>query len=73
MDTDMVRHIPGQKVSPEDVARQICEALDGGKEEVLADGLSRAVKQGLSAEPGVYLQPPGRRACACPELPGACV
>lgn len=69
----MVRHIPGQKVSPEDVARQICEALDGGKEEVLADGLSRAVKQGLSAEPGVYLQPPGRRACACPELPGACV
>ena len=30
--------------------------LEAGAEEVLADDITRQVKQGLSAEPGVYLQ-----------------
>jgi hypothetical protein len=37
------------------VVRQTLEALEAGKDEILADDTSRAVKQGLSAEPGVYL------------------
>ena len=57
MDTDLVRHVPGPKVDPADVAAQICTALEEGLPEVLADELSRRVKAGLSAEPAGYLQP----------------
>ena len=55
MDTDMTRGVPGPKVDPLDVARQTLAALEAGHDEVLADELSRNVKQGLSAQPGVYL------------------
>ena len=55
MDTDMVRHVTAPKVKPADVVRQTLEALEAGRDEILADETSRAVKQGLSAEPGVYL------------------
>ena len=55
MDTDMVREVAAPKSKPEDVARQVLEA---GKSEILADEVSRRVKQNLSAEPGVYLLPP---------------
>ncbi|APW44514.1 SDR family oxidoreductase [Rhodoferax saidenbachensis] len=55
MDTDMARDVPGPKTSPLDVARQTLAALEAGKDEVLADELSRNVKQGLSAEKAVYL------------------
>ena len=55
MDTDMTRGVPGPKVNPLDVARQTLAALEAGQDEVLADALSRQVKQGLSAEPAVYL------------------
>jgi hypothetical protein len=34
------------------------EALEDGKSEVLADEVSRRIKQNLSAEPAVYLLPP---------------
>jgi NAD(P)-dependent dehydrogenase (short-subunit alcohol dehydrogenase family) len=48
IDTDMARGVPGPKVSPEDVVRQVLEALEEDREEVLADAVSRAVKSRLS-------------------------
>jgi NAD(P)-dependent dehydrogenase (short-subunit alcohol dehydrogenase family) len=60
MDTDMASHIDGPKSNPDDVVRQVLDALETGGEEVLADELSRNVKQGLAAERGVYLGAPGR-------------
>jgi NAD(P)-dependent dehydrogenase (short-subunit alcohol dehydrogenase family) len=56
MDTDMARNINAPKSKPEDVVAQALAALEAGKSEVLADDTSRLVKQGLSAEPGVYLR-----------------
>ena len=61
MDTDMVRHIEAPKSKPEDVVRQTLEALEAGKSEILADEPSRQIKKNLSAEPGIYLVPPGAR------------
>jgi NAD(P)-dependent dehydrogenase (short-subunit alcohol dehydrogenase family) len=55
MDTDMAHGFPGPKIAPLDVARQTLAALEAGKDEVLADALSRNVQKGLSAQPGVYL------------------
>jgi len=55
MDTDLVQHLDVPKVQPDEVAGQALLALERGADEVLADALSRQVKQGLSAEPGVYL------------------
>lgn len=55
MDTDMTKNVPGPKASPADVARQVIEALEAGHDEVLADELTRHIKQGLSAEHGIYL------------------
>ena len=43
------------KSTPEAVVRRALDALEAGAEEVLADDITRQVKQGLSAEPGVYL------------------
>jgi NAD(P)-dependent dehydrogenase (short-subunit alcohol dehydrogenase family) len=54
MDTDMARKIPGDKISPDDVARQTFEALEAGLPEVLADAVTRQVKQGLVADPPAY-------------------
>lgn len=55
MDTDMARGFDVPKADPSDVARQTLVAIAAGKDEVLADDLSRQVKQGLSA--GAYLAP----------------
>lgn len=55
MDTDMARSVPGPKADPLEVARQTLLALEAGRHEVLADELSRNVKQGLSAPQAVYL------------------
>ena len=60
MDTDMTKGVTAPKVQPADVVRQVLEALEAGKEEVLADEVSRYVKQGLSAPRGVYLDAPPR-------------
>jgi len=54
MDTDMARKIPGDKIAPEDVARQTLDAVEAGEPEVLADATTRGVKQGLVAQPPVY-------------------
>ena len=52
MDTDMAKSVNIPKAKPEDVARQVLEALEAGKTEVLADALSIHVKQGLSLPAG---------------------
>lgn len=57
MDTDMARDVPLDKVSAADVARLALEALEAGKTEILADDITRMVKQGLSLEQAVYLAP----------------
>lgn len=59
MDTDMARGVAGPKASPLEVVQQVFDALAEGRDEVLADALTRQVKQGLSAEHGVYLGAPG--------------
>lgn len=58
MDTDMIRHVTAPKSDPNDVVRQTLAALEAGKEEILADEVSRQVKLGLAADPGVYLGTP---------------
>ena len=57
MDTDMTRGLDAPKANPLEVARQTLAAVEAGQDEVLADELSRNVKQGLSAS--VYLGQPG--------------
>jgi NAD(P)-dependent dehydrogenase (short-subunit alcohol dehydrogenase family) len=56
VDTDLTRGIDLAKSTPEAVVKEALDALERGAEEVLADELTRQVKQGLSAQPGVYLQ-----------------
>jgi NAD(P)-dependent dehydrogenase (short-subunit alcohol dehydrogenase family) len=56
IDTDMASHIPSPKISPREVARQVLEAIEEGREEVLADPRTRQVKAGFTAEPSVYLR-----------------
>lgn len=58
VDTDMTTAIDMPKSSPDVVVRQVLDAVEAGAEEVLADERTRQVKQGLSAEPGVYLVTP---------------
>lgn len=49
MDTDMVSYIPAdQKTDPAEVARLALDGLFAGDREILADGLTRQVKAGLS-------------------------
>ncbi len=56
MDTDMASRITLPKARPEDVAEAALAGLEAGELEVLADGTSRQVKQGLSQ--GIYLSEP---------------
>lgn len=56
MDTDMTKDIPMPKTDPADVVRAALDGLEAGQSEVLADEITRQVKLGLSAQPGVYLQ-----------------
>lgn len=44
--------------------RRTLDALEAGAEEVLADERARQIKQGLTAEPAVYLRDPGAAAPA---------
>ncbi|MEB6662567.1 SDR family oxidoreductase [Achromobacter ruhlandii] len=56
VDTDLTRGLDAPKSTPDSVVRQAFDALEAGAEEVLADDATRQVKQGLSAQPPVYLQ-----------------
>jgi hypothetical protein len=58
MDTDMTKGLDTAKADPDQVAQQVVDALASGAEEVLADDLSRGVRQGLAAPRGVYLGEP---------------
>ena len=55
IDTDMARELTLPKVKAVDVARQVLQAIDAGRDEVLADDMTRQVKAGLSDEAGIYL------------------
>lgn len=58
IDTDMARGVPGPKIAPEDVVRQAIAALEAGRTELLADDVTRGVKQGFAAESPVYVTGP---------------
>jgi len=59
IDTDMTKGFDAPKTAPEVVAARTLDALEAGADEVRADDFTEQVKQGLSAEPGVYLLAPG--------------
>ncbi|AGZ42251.1 SDR family oxidoreductase [Actinoplanes friuliensis] len=49
MDTDMAANIPAdQKIDPAIVARLALDGVEAGRPEIIADELSRSVKQGLA-------------------------
>lgn len=54
MDTDMTRGLEAPKSSPADVARLALAGLEAGAFEVLADDISRQVKQSLSTPSPAY-------------------
>jgi NAD(P)-dependent dehydrogenase (short-subunit alcohol dehydrogenase family) len=56
IDTDLTRGFDVPKIAPEAVVASAYDALEAGQSEVLVDELTRAVKQGMTAEPPVYLQ-----------------
>jgi len=58
VDTDLTSTIDMPKSSPDVIVRYVLDSVEAGAEEVLADERTRQVKQGLSAEPGVYLVAP---------------
>jgi NAD(P)-dependent dehydrogenase (short-subunit alcohol dehydrogenase family) len=65
VDTDMASELTLPKVKPADVVRQVLSAIEAGREEVLADEMTRQVKAGLSDEVGIYLDfDPGRAVAA---------
>lgn len=53
------RGIDMPKSTPEAIVARAFDGLEAGAEEILADELTRQVKRGLSAEPGVDLQAGG--------------
>lgn len=57
VDTDLTRGMDVPKTPPELVVRRAFDGLEAGEAEVLADDITRAVKQGLSATPAIYAQP----------------
>ena len=52
MDTDMAAHITAPKADPADVAALALDGIEHDLTEILADDTTRAVKQGLSRQPG---------------------
>jgi NAD(P)-dependent dehydrogenase (short-subunit alcohol dehydrogenase family) len=55
VDTDMTQGIEMPKSSPEQIVARAFDALEAGAEEILADDFTQQVKQGLVAEPAMYL------------------
>ncbi|HEY9237941.1 MAG TPA: short-chain dehydrogenase, partial [Burkholderiaceae bacterium] len=54
MDTDMTRGLDAPKSSPADVARIALEGVEAGAFEVLADDISKQIKQSLSTATPAY-------------------
>ena len=59
IDTDLTRGFDVPKLPPDAVVRTALDALEAGASEVLADERTRQVRQGLSADPAVYLKAMG--------------
>jgi NAD(P)-dependent dehydrogenase (short-subunit alcohol dehydrogenase family) len=59
VDTELTHGIDVPKSTPEEIVARALDALEAGADESLADEMTQQVKQGLSAEPGVYLQARG--------------
>lgn len=55
VDTDLTKGFDAPKEDAAAIVRRAFDALEAGAEEVLADEITKQVRQGLSAEPGVYL------------------
>lgn len=55
VDTDMARGLTLPKVTPADLVRQVLNALEVGRDEVLVDDMTRKVKTALSDVKGIYL------------------
>jgi NAD(P)-dependent dehydrogenase (short-subunit alcohol dehydrogenase family) len=55
VDTDMAGELTLPKVKPVDVVRQGLSAIETGRDDVLADDMTRQVKAGLSDQEGIYL------------------
>lgn len=51
LDTDMAAHIDAPKANPADVAALALDSIETGLTEILADEITRGVKQGLLAPP----------------------
>lgn len=54
IDTDLTRGMEVPKLAPGEVVERVYAALEAGDSEVLVDELTRQVKQGLAAQPGLY-------------------
>ncbi len=55
IDTDMASNLTLPKIKPIEVVRQALSAVEAGRDEVLADDMSRQVRAGLSVRVGIYL------------------
>jgi NAD(P)-dependent dehydrogenase (short-subunit alcohol dehydrogenase family) len=55
VDTDLTRGIDLPKSHPDDIVRRALDGLEAGAEEVLADEMTRQVKQSLSTATPAYL------------------
>jgi hypothetical protein len=55
VDTDMASDLTLPKVKPIEVVRQVLSAVEAGRDEVLADDMTRDVKARLSDPEGIYL------------------
>jgi NAD(P)-dependent dehydrogenase (short-subunit alcohol dehydrogenase family) len=64
VDTDMASELTLPKVKPLEVVRQVLSAIEAGRDEVLADDMTRQVKAGLSDQEGIYLNFDPERAAA---------
>jgi NAD(P)-dependent dehydrogenase (short-subunit alcohol dehydrogenase family) len=48
MDTEMVSHVDAPKLDPAEIARLAVDGIEAGEHEILADGLSRLIRQRLA-------------------------
>jgi hypothetical protein len=56
--TDLSRDFDVKKSDPREIVRRTLDALEKGREEVLADPQTEALKRSLSTEQPYYLNPP---------------
>jgi NAD(P)-dependent dehydrogenase (short-subunit alcohol dehydrogenase family) len=59
VDTDLAQDIQAPKTSADEIVKRALDALESGAEEVLADEITRAAKQGLTAVRPSYFPPTG--------------